>query len=205
MDIEILRKTALRVFDENIIPDILGDLTILDTIQPGLNQNGCTIPTAMLILSSLDFIGFLLRDNGNSDETEKNITIAIRYNNYFPVAYTPDVIKDLVIFYRHGVMHTFYPRQTSSKIYGIHKSSGVDLMEMLSLEGHQINSLNVNVLSKDFRKFVESLYDEVKTTTDDKILNNILSGYKRTYPQTLTTSPTTTSQTTIPYGVNMQK
>jgi hypothetical protein len=205
MSIETTRVQSLRVFDENITPHILGDLKILDGIQSETHGNSCAVPTAMLILSSLDFIGFLLREKGNSDETEINISTAIQHRNFFPPIYTKNVIKDLVIFYRHGMMHTFYPRQTSSKIYGIHKSPGKDLMELETIEGHQINSLNVNVLSEDFKNYIQSLYSELKTTADEKLLQNILNGFKRVYPENLTTSSSTTTQTTIPYGVNMQK
>ena len=205
MDIELQRAEALRIFDENIELQILGDLKILDTIQPETHGNGCTVSTAMLILSSLDFIGFLLREKANSDESQKNISKAMQYKNYFPTTYTPDIIKELVVVYRHGIMHTFYPRQTSGKIYGIHKSPRTDLIEVITIEGYQIESLNVNVLSEDFKKFIDSLHEEVKNTTDPQILENILKGFKKVYPPKLTTSSSTTTETTIPYGVHMQK
>jgi len=204
MSLEICRLLSLRLFDENIYSDIIGDLKILDTIQPETNGNGCTVPTAMLILSSLDFIGFLLRDTGKIDDTEGNITTALEYKNYFTL-YTPEVIKTLCIFYRHGIMHTFYPRQTSIKIYGLHKSRSAELLELKSINGYNITSLNVNILSNEFKSFVDSLYAEIKSTEDILFLENISKGFKIIYPEELTASSTTTAQTTIPYGVSSNK
>ena len=57
MPILTKRQLAIRLFDEKIYRDIIGDLKLLDNIQPITHGNGCTIPTAMLVLSALDFIG----------------------------------------------------------------------------------------------------------------------------------------------------
>lgn len=206
MSIEIRRKEILRLFDENIYPHIMGDLKILDSIQPTSNgSGGCTVPTAMLILSALDLIGYSLRQSAKLDDTEGNINSAMNYNHYFPALYDPDVISTLIIFYRHGLMHSFYPRQTKTKIYGIHKSENSTLLETISNQGFSITSLNVNVLSKHFKQFIDSLYSEIKITGDQILLDNIYNSFKATYPENFTTSPITTYQTTIPYGVTSNK
>jgi len=202
---EINRIDVIRLFDKHIYPHIIGDLKLLDFIQPKTHGNGCSIPTAMLILSSLEFIGYLLRPTGNLDDTQGNITTALKHNNYFPDTYTTEVIENLVIFYRHGIMHSFYPRQTATKIYGIHKSDNILLIENLVCEGHNITSLNVNVLSLNFKAFVDKLYQEVFITDDTIILESILKGFKLRYPEYLTNTSPTTDQTTIPYGVNSNK
>ena len=200
------RNLIIRLFDENIYPHIIGDLKILDTIQPKTHSNSCAIPTAMLILSSLDILGFLLRDTGQIDKSENNITAALLHKDYFPTTkYQSDIIKSLCIFYRHGMMHGFYPRQTTKKIYGIHKSDGTILLEQLQYNGCNINSLNVNVLSNDFKSFIDKLYDEVSTTQDNHFLENIIRGFKIFTQEELTTSITTTNQTTIPFGVKSNK
>jgi hypothetical protein len=202
---EINRIDAIRLFDKHIYPHIIGDLKLLDIIQPKTHGNGCSIPTAMLILSSLDFIGYLLRPTGSLDDSEDNITAALKHKDYFPDTYTTDVIKNLVIIYRHGIMHSFYPRQTATKIYGIHKSDNLLLIENIVCEGHNITSLNVNVLSNNFKAFVDKLYQEVLITSNTVVLQNILKGFKLVYPEYLATTSTTTDQTTIPYGVNSKK
>lgn len=205
MTIETSRQQVKRLFDENIYPHIIGDLKILDTIQPETHGNGCSVPTAMLILSSLDFIGYLLNPQGNPDNTEENITVAIEHNNCFPATYTGEVIKNLVIFYRHGIMHSFYPRQTSTKIYSICKSDNHLLLEDVLSEEYNILSLNVNVLSKDFKVFIDKIYQEVLSTSDSGLLESISKGFKVINSESLKTSPIATTQTTIPYGVYSKK
>lgn len=205
MSIEIKRKEILRLFDENIYPHIMGDLKILDSIQPTSTSSGCTVPTAMLILSALDFIGYSLRQSARQDDTEGNIKSALNHNNYFPGLYDSEVSSTLIFFYRHGIMHSFYPRQTKSKIFGIHKSENSTLLENILSQGFSVTSLNVNVLSKDFRQFVYSLYSEIKVTSNQILLDNIYKSFKITFPENFTNSPTTTIMTTIPYGVISNK
>lgn len=203
---ETTKELAKRLFDENIYPHIIGDLKILDNIQPLTHSNTCAVPTAMLILRSLDFLGYLLRENGSLEESEINIQTSIRYKDYFSkTCYNQDIIKDLTVFYRHGMMHNFYPRQTSNKIYGLHKSEKNELFEIYKVDNQSIISLNVNVLSNDFKIFVDKLYEEVKITSDEIFLENITKGFKHIYPSDLTSSATTTTQTTIAFGVSAKK
>jgi len=94
MNMETLRLQVKRIFDENIYPHIMGDLKLLDTLQPETHGNCCAVPTAMLILSSLDFIGFILKSDGSPDATEENIQTALSYSDYFnSTYYTAEVIK----------------------------------------------------------------------------------------------------------------
>ena len=149
MTIDTNRQLVIRLFEENIYPHIIGDLKLLDDIQPKTHGNGCAIPTAMLILSSLDFIGYLLSPTGKLNDTKGNITTALNYGGYFSATYTPDIIHDLVIYYRHGLMHTFYPKQTAKKIiYGIHKSDNLLLLENLDCQEYKITSLSNEYLIK---------------------------------------------------------
>jgi hypothetical protein len=205
MNTEFKSKEILRLFDENIYPHIIGDLQILDTIQPETHVVCCTVPTAMLLLGSLDFIGYLLRQTASLDDTEGNIRSVLENRKYFPPVYGPEVIRTLIAFYRGGIMHSFYPRQTIKDIYGIHKSQNAILLETISIEGYTILSLNINVISSDFKNFVHTLYAEIKSTSDTQLLDNIYNSFKRIYPKSLTTMPTTTNLTTIPYGVLHKK
>jgi hypothetical protein len=200
MGIEVLRHTAIRLFEENIFPHIIGDLKQLDIIQPQTHQNTCAVPTAMLILASLDMIGYLLSSDGKWDKSGLNIKRAITYKNYFPSSYL-DKIHKLVVFYRHGLMHSFYPIQTQEEILGIHKSESSTLFENNTYEGQDFLSLNVNVFSDDFKTFIDKLFQEIKTTEDLTILENISHGFK----SICTVSMTTTLQTTIPVGVIKDK
>jgi hypothetical protein len=196
MSLEEKRKQILQLFDEKICKHIIGDLNILDGIQPETHANGCTIPTAMLILTSLDFIGYLLRRSGKLDETEVNLACAFKYNGLFPSTYSDDVIQKISHFYRHGMMHSFYPRQTSGQIYAIHKSNGSLLFEQANSNGVPVTSLNVNVLSSDFKNFINQLYDEIKITQDEALLDQMLKTFKNIRPDSISTSSLTTSTTT---------
>lgn len=200
MSIELYRQTAIKLFEESIFPHIIGDLKQLDTIQPQTHENTCAVPTAMLILASLDMIGYSLSSDGRWAASESNIKMAITYKGYFPKFYI-DNIHQLVAFYRHGLMHSFYPTQTEDEILGIHKSESSALFENVKYGDRNFLSLNVNVLSDDFKTFINKLYQEIITTDDLHILENISKGFKSIYA----TSMTTTSQTTIPIGVKENK
>lgn len=193
------RQWVIELFDKHIYSHIIGDLKLMDELQPHDNQNTCAIPTAMLILSALDFIGFLLRKGGKKDESEENIKTAFTYNGYFADSYSTEIVQDLIRIYRHGIMHNFYPIQKHGKIYGIHKSDKQSLFEMLFEDDQAINSLNINVLSQDFKSFIDSLYHHINTKKDSQIIANIISKYSER--QISKESPTVTTQTTIPPGI----
>jgi len=190
---ELQRIEIINIFEEKIYKHIISDLIILDTIQPSTSISACSVPTAMLILSSLDFIGFLLRPIGILSDSEKNIMYALKYNGYFKEQYNDEVIKTLVTTYRHGMMHSFFPLQKSGKIYGIHKSENKFLIESIEIENNYISSLNVNVLSTDFKRFVDELFQEIKSTIDPTIISNMYKSFKQIYPNLTTTTQTTVS------------
>jgi hypothetical protein len=201
MKLELLRSDTLRIFDENINQEIIGDLNILDKIQPETHGNGCSVPTAMVILSALDFIGYLISENGNLRNSGRYIEKSFKYNDCFPrVTYTDEVIKTLICFYRHGMMHSFYPIRTSSIVYGIHKSNQTDLFEVIAQHGQDVTSLNVNVLSNDFKNFFNRLRDELSTTTSDYILKTIAKRFQLVGSM-VSHSSTATRKTTIPIGI----
>jgi hypothetical protein len=83
MNKETTGTQVLELFEDKIYPHIIDDLKILDDIQPETHGNSCTVPTAMLILSALDFIGYLLRPSGKLDDTETNIKTAFTHKNIF--------------------------------------------------------------------------------------------------------------------------
>ncbi|UOE49359.1 hypothetical protein MTO98_33740 [Mucilaginibacter sp. SMC90] len=205
MTIEENRKSALRLFDENIIKYIVGDLELLDTIQPQSNGNSCAVPTAMLILGALEFIGFLIIEKGRLGNAEDNITIAIKHGNYFPATYSDSVVKTLAHTYRHGLMHSFFPQQRSDQVFGIHKSDNRKLFETFDKTGDSVISLNANVLSDDFKQYVNNLYIEIERTSDAYLLANIANAFKHRYSESLVTLSSTTTETTIAPGVTRQK
>lgn len=204
---ETNKQLTVRLFDEYIKFHIIGDLKVLDGIQSPAYLNTCAVPTAMIVLSALDFIGFLLQTNSKLDNTKSNIKFALKYNEYFPKEYNDVTINELVVFYRDGIMHHFYPRQTNSKAYGIHKSSATCLFETVQNKDQQIRSLNANKLSKDFKVFINKLYEEIINKSEDNILfTNMKKGFKMVYPINISEpSISSTPETTSSIGVTYNK
>ncbi len=96
---------------------IIGDLIALDEIQPDEEgRNGCAIPTAMYILSAIEFIGFIVAKDNKIGNSEANIGAAFNYKNYFPDIYRENSEK-LVKVYRHGMMHSVFPKHTFKEDY----------------------------------------------------------------------------------------
>lgn len=178
------KKEVLRLFDNYIFSYIIGDLDVLDQIQAPKYTYHCSIPTAMLILSALEFIGFLLGDESKTDDSEKNITYAMTYKDYFPdTVYTEEIRKILIKEFRHGMMHSFFPKfGVTGGAISLHKSKEDKLFEELELDnGTVARSMNVNVLSKDFRTFLTSLRQELVNTNENDTgpINNIYKSFKK--------------------------
>lgn len=200
LDVVISRNEIIqKIFEGHIFKDVLTDLKILDSIQPEIHGNSCAVPTAMLIFSTLDFIGYMLRKRGSWSDSSANIKAALKYKNYFPKSYD-QLIKVVGTVYRNGMMHGFYPQEHNSQLYGIHKSKNNCLFENLSSPIGNIRSLNVNVLSEDFKKLINSLYEEIRTTQDKEFICRLHGSFKKLYSVEIISSSTTTTQTTIPPG-----
>lgn len=207
---EILERERIcnsLLFEEIVINPIMSDLDSLDQIQgETTHRSSCAVPTSMLILSSLDLFGFLIAEHGNRNASERNISNAIKYNDYFPRAiYSDEIIKFLVINYRHGMMHSFFPIQTKTKLFGIHKSKNSELLERINVREDSIPiiSLNVNVLSYNFRIFVDQFKNEIKNGNNPKLSENISKSFSKW--NTHLTICSTTTKTTLPIGLLSNK
>lgn len=200
LNVEISRNEIIQnIFEEHIFKDVLTDLKILDSIQPEIYGNSCAVPTAMLIFSTLDFIGYMLREKGSWRDSSANIQVALRYKNYFPKSYE-QLAKVAGKAYRHGMMHGFYPQEYNSQLYGIHKSKNKCLFENIPSPIGIIRSLNVNVLSEDFKIFINSLYEEIRTTQEKEFICRLHRSFKKLYPMETISVSTVTTQTTISPG-----
>ncbi len=64
MSFELKKQNVLNFYKTFIEDFILGDLKVLQRINPNpkTGLEGCTIPTAMTIISSIDLLGFPLND-----------------------------------------------------------------------------------------------------------------------------------------------
>lgn len=200
-------KNELEKWFNDYTDIILGDLTELEKIQKP-NKYLCTVPTAMLIFSALDFIGYLLREKGERVATDDNLKEAFQYKDkgkgFFKSkdsSYTVNTINKLVKQYRHGLMHTFLPSNDSSKYYGLHKDDGTMLFEQKTQNGIPVESLNVNILASHFKGFIEFLKKKIAVANDNsKIIINMNKAVR------ITTSSSASHMTTIaPHDVNQNK
>ena len=96
-----------------------------------------TIPHALAVLATMDILGFLIGQEPNADPTEKNIKLLLN-----GVITDPQQLYCLVFIYRHGMAHSFFPKEKIS--IAAHSSlSGKDLFYV---DSNATVTLNVNTL-----------------------------------------------------------
>lgn len=187
MEFKIKVLEFYRIFIEGYIKE---DLIVLSSIEPDpiSGLKGCTIPTAMTILSSMDLIGFLLNENGKVGESEKNISFFIKYLNYRFFPSYNDLIIEKLINYRHGMMHHFFPK-FKGEFAGICKNNeSSNLFIKNTFNEMQEESLNVSVLSSDFVRTIDGLKLYLENEACNRLFGTILHHlknldyYLNTYP-----------------------
>ena len=177
------KQIVMSFFETFVEGYILGDLKELLLIKPDSTSGlrGCTIPTAMLILSSMDLFGFLLNEKGETDSSKDNILFFIDFDDFFPHYYKNNNVvtptKEKLYNYRHGMMHHFFPKFLG-KFAGICKNPDSSLLFIpILINGKTEESLNVNVLASDFIqatvKFKEYLLNCVNENVFDTIIGKL--------------------------------
>lgn len=206
MSIEHKRQIVLEFFETFIEQIIMKDLEILNAIKPNdsTGLGGCTIPTAMTVISGSELIGFLLNEKGKTGESKENITHFLNYPNeaFFPANYDANSV-DKIFNYRRGMMHHFFPK-FKGQFAGICKdeTSG-DLFITHQIANLTEESLNVTVLVKDFSSAIIKLKSFFQETEQDTVFDTIILGLKDLeYYQEIAA---TTTQTTINPGTPKNK
>lgn len=179
MHLETDKQKVIRFFEKFVENYIVKDLTILQSIQPDAKTglDGCTIPTAMTIISSMDLFGFLLNPNGETGNSKDNISYFFNFPNMrlFPTYYDNATLEK-IFNYRHGMMHHFFPK-FKGQFAGICKN--VDSPELFiyhEIDGAVENSLNVSVLTIDFFEALKKLKDFLQNSSDEKLFATIIKG-----------------------------
>jgi hypothetical protein len=172
---------------------ILADLENLMAIKgDGRGFGMCTIPAAMLIISSMEMFGTLLTASPN--ETGSPIYLKNFIEEYIPEISERD--RDCLIYnYRHKMMHLFFPKVNHPKMYGITKTPANN--DLINRENSDRPILNVIKLAQYFKKSVEVLRQRLLTTKDETLINIFYDNIE--FP-TENTTTTTTTQTTNPRG-----
>lgn len=151
-------KTRLGYF---LVPDLV---RLRDEVRPrgDGDRGGCTTATAMLVFSSLDLIGYLIRptEGAKKEETKKNIVFALSQDAaLFPAEYEL-VAKAIVKLFRHGVMHQLFP-----KACGISKPSPKNNHLVFWMD-ETTPHLNVDVLVDDLLVAINRLRERAQTESD---------------------------------------
>lgn len=195
------KQKVLQFFNLFIEDFIIEDLKKLILIEPNSETKlgGCTIPTAMTIISSIELIGFLLRKNAGSRESEKNISNFLNYDKekFFPVYYDGKAI-DKIIKYRTGMLHHFFPK-FENKFAGICKdSTNSNLFICYDSTKQFEESLNVSVFAEDFLNAIKKVKHFLENTSEEELFDTILSGLKGLDYSLQNISLTTTCTTIAP-------
>lgn len=195
------KKKVLDFYEIFIEGFIMNDLEVLCSIKPDpiSGLKGCTIPTAMTIISSMDLLGFLLNKNGNTNCSKENISYFIMFENkkLFPNYLEKDI--DKIFNYRHGMMHHFFPK-FKGQFAGICKNENISsLFVNTPSVGKCEESLNVSVLAQDFFIAIEKLKQHLDYHAE-KELYDIIIGHLSKLEYYLEVAPQSTSCTTINPG-----
>lgn len=174
------KNKVVDFFTKFIEGFICKDLEVLHLIQPDkvTGLGGCTIPTAMTVISSIDLLGFLLNRNGDVNKSSQNIEYFLNYSlqsdDLFPRYYRDKI--DKISNYRHGMMHHFFPK-FKGKYAGICK----DMESNTIFVNHNVNeqleeSLNVFVLCQDFLFSIKKLGIYLKNNPEEEMLDFMING-----------------------------
>lgn len=95
---------------------IKSDLTNMLNIYPANGCGGCNFPLALSVLSSMDWLGFLIRgiEPGKdlSKETIRSQENILAFMDFFPIDYPERMKLCLVKIFRHGLTHQYFPKHS---------------------------------------------------------------------------------------------
>lgn len=177
-DKDIAERYFVHPLEEYILPDVESLLSIK---REGRNGQ-CGTPMAMLIVSALDFIGYVIMPGSSEEkkvkanESTANIIYALEYNKLLPSIYQEsETIRRITIVYRGKLMHhSFNMASYKNNEYGITRSESESLFD----ETPERILLNVNIFAKDFSQYVRTLINEVRGTNNAQLLNNVKNSFK---------------------------
>lgn len=150
---------------------ILGDLEILMALKSnGQGFGMCTIPAAMLIISSMEMFGTLL--TSSPDESSGSP----KYLKQFIVDYIPEISERdtqcLIYNYRHKMMHLFFPKVGYPKMYGVTKKPASN--DLINRTNPDRPVLNVVKLSELFKNAIEALRSKLLVQKDESLIHVFL-------------------------------
>lgn len=113
-----------------------------------------TIPFAMMILSCIEILGYLTKEDGNERQTLENIRYFLENTDGIDVE--DDDIKLLVLIFRHGLAHAYFPKLN----YGISYRSTNPNTLFYRNASSMGEILNVKYLETCFRLGLEKIVND---------------------------------------------
>jgi hypothetical protein len=149
---------------------LIGDIdTMIEKADQESEGNQMAVPITFSIFSCLDIFGFLMRNTDNDmkkikselTKSKQNISYSILKWNYFGFSNDEtDMILKFIEIYRHGIMHTFFPKD-----FSISNKKEDESYELFYKVGDNL-VFNVRKFYLCFKSFIEHL--------DNELLNNKL-------------------------------
>lgn len=143
-------RSALINYLTEYVHAATGDLGEMEKIT---GKHNCSIPMAMTVIFNLELIGYFLDDQSDILKSYENIKRSILFDPATFNSEYHDNLDDLVYYFRHGMMHGYFPKSMNKNIYEDYRIDKIDLCYNL----FERNILNVVKLSKDFKKFISNL------------------------------------------------
>lgn len=166
-------KEFIEYYEKYLIGDI-------DAMMEKANQenegNQMAVPITFSIFSCLDIFGFLIRNVENEmgkvkselTKSKQNISHSIlKWNNFGfsndEFQNDTDTLLKFIEIYRHGIMHTFFPKD-----FSISNKKEDDSYELFYKAGDNL-VFNVRKFYLCFKDFIKELKEELSS---DKVFNN---------------------------------
>lgn len=125
-------------------------------LQSGIVYFRSTIPHVLAVLSTMDLLGYLIGQESTVSNTKKNISEFLA-----PIITDNDTLNCLIILYRHGMSHSFFPKLNIA-IAAHSKLNGKALFYLDSTDRITLNANKLIELMKN--RFESILFDSTMHT-----------------------------------------
>lgn len=127
-----------------------------------------TTPHTLLLFSTIDILGYLIRPDGNERQTTKN------FEEFFKGTLSDIFLDFLIVVVRHGVTHSFFPKLDVGISY---HSTNLD-KDLFFKENNGVIIINVNILEKLVIEKVDDIFENGDYSNMENQYNKMISNYE---------------------------
>ncbi len=172
-----------------------GSVSFFDSHKPEFAR--CAIPIAMVLTSSVEFLGALMHDDNLWSRDNRTLKFSKAVNKFFDYAQKPLTENQVNLYraiYRNGSMHSFFPQGVGIAINYDTRFNNYPLFFLNT----QIDCIELNVI--ELQKIVESVFAKIINDTSiycriearynnykaqvDQDTTTIISGFRDNIPPT---------------------